>query len=42
MTVACGAGRVTITAVQPAGRNRLEPAEWMRGRGIEVGDRLGG
>jgi methionyl-tRNA formyltransferase len=42
MTVACGAGSVIITAVQPAGRNRLDPAEWMRGRGIEVGDRLGG
>ena len=42
MTVACGSGFVIITALQPAGRTRLDPAEWMRGRGIAVGDQLGG
>lgn len=39
--VACGSGAVVITAAQPAGRNRLDPAEWMRGRGIDVGERFG-
>jgi methionyl-tRNA formyltransferase len=39
-TVACGAGDVRITQVQPAGRSRMAPAEWARGRGIAVGDRL--
>jgi len=32
---------VIITSAQPAGRNRLDPAEWMRGRGVEVGERFG-
>lgn len=41
MQVACGLGVVIITSAQPAGRNRLDPAEWMRGRGVEVGERLG-
>lgn len=41
MVVACGSGTVVITAAQPAGRNRLDPAEWKRGRGIDVGERLG-
>ena len=41
MVVACGSGAVVITAAQPAGRNRLDPAEWKRGRGIDVGERLG-
>ena len=40
MVVACGAGAVIITSAQPAGRNRLDPAEWMRGRGIDVGERF--
>jgi methionyl-tRNA formyltransferase len=42
MLVACGAGTVLVTCAQPAGRIRIEPGEWMRGRGIDVGDRLGG
>jgi methionyl-tRNA formyltransferase len=41
MLVACGIGTVMITCAQPSGRTRVEPAEWMRGRGIDVGDRLG-
>jgi methionyl-tRNA formyltransferase len=41
IVVACGSGAVVITAAQPAGRNRLDPAEWMRGRGIEAGERFG-
>lgn len=38
--VACGGGAVRIAAVQPAGRTRLTPLEWARGRGIAVGDRF--
>jgi len=41
MTVACGAGALRILAVQPAGKKRLTPEDWMRGRGIAAGDRLG-
>jgi methionyl-tRNA formyltransferase len=40
-TIACGAGTVRIGLVQPAGRSRMAPAQWARGRGIAVGDRLG-
>ena len=42
MLVACGAGFVLISCAQQAGRTRVGPEEWMRGRGIEVGERLGG
>jgi methionyl-tRNA formyltransferase len=42
MVVACGSGSVRINCAQPAGRTRLEPAQWMRGRGIDIGERLGG
>jgi methionyl-tRNA formyltransferase len=41
MKVSCGSGTIIITSAQPAGRNRLDPAEWMRGRGVEVGERFG-
>lgn len=40
MTVACAEGAVRITAVQPAGKKRLVPAEWARGRGIGIGERF--
>jgi methionyl-tRNA formyltransferase len=40
MTVACGDGAVTIAAVQPAGKRRLAPNEWLRGRGVAIGDRF--
>ncbi|MDQ2929731.1 MAG: methionyl-tRNA formyltransferase [Gemmatimonadota bacterium] len=42
MVVTCGTGAVLISCAQPAGRTRVDPEEWMRGRGIEVGERLGG
>jgi methionyl-tRNA formyltransferase len=42
MRVACGSGAVLITFAQPAGRNRLDPAELLRGRGVDIGERLGG
>ena len=41
MLVACGMGTVLIACAQPAGRTRVDPEEWMRGRGIDVGDRFG-
>jgi methionyl-tRNA formyltransferase len=40
MLVACGAGAVRITAVQPAGKRRQAPVEWSNGRGIAIGDRF--
>ena len=40
MLVACGAGAVRITVVQPAGKRRLSPVEWARGRALAVGDRF--
>lgn len=41
MVVACGAGAVRIFNIQPSGKRRITPADWSRGRGISVGDRLG-
>lgn len=40
MTVACADGAVQIANVQPAGKKRIAPIEWHRGRGIAVGERL--
>ena len=40
MLVACGAGAVRLTVVQPAGKRRLSPMEWANGRGVAVGDRF--
>jgi methionyl-tRNA formyltransferase len=41
LIVACGAGAVLVQEVQPAGRARMTPAEWARGRAISPGARLG-
>ena len=40
MVVACGSGAVTISRVHPAGKKRITPVEWLRGRGIRLGERL--
>jgi methionyl-tRNA formyltransferase len=40
MVVACVDGAVQISAVHPAGKRRISPLEWSRGRGISVGERL--
>lgn len=40
LLVACAEGAVRISAVQPAGKRRLTPAEWANGRGVAVGDRF--
>jgi methionyl-tRNA formyltransferase len=38
--IAAGQEAVRIREVQPAGRRRMAAGEWVRGRGIEVGDRF--
>jgi methionyl-tRNA formyltransferase len=40
MTVGCGRDCVVIGAVHPAGKRRVTPKEWERGRGITLGERL--
>jgi methionyl-tRNA formyltransferase len=40
MLIACGGGAVRVAAVQPSGKKRLAPLDWMRGRGIAVGQRF--
>lgn len=41
MRVACGEGAVEVGEVQPAGRRRIPVADWVRGRGVAVGDTFG-
>jgi methionyl-tRNA formyltransferase len=40
MTIGCGRDTVLVSAVHPAGKRRLSPLEWERGRGIAIGERL--
>ncbi|MCC7195046.1 MAG: methionyl-tRNA formyltransferase [Gemmatimonadaceae bacterium] len=40
LVVACGSDAVRIAEIHPAGRRRLATAEWARGRGVAIGDRL--
>jgi methionyl-tRNA formyltransferase len=40
MLVACGDGAVWIREVKPAGKRRMNTADWIRGRGAGAGDRL--
>jgi methionyl-tRNA formyltransferase len=40
MIVACGAGSIRVDCVQPAGKRRISPLEWSRGRGVTPGERL--
>ncbi|HEY7472470.1 MAG TPA: methionyl-tRNA formyltransferase [Gemmatimonadota bacterium] len=39
--VRTGAGALRLDVVQPAGARRMSGAEWARGRGVRVGERLG-
>jgi methionyl-tRNA formyltransferase len=39
--VACGQGSVRVSEVQPPGKRRMPAGEWVRGRGVAVGDRFG-
>ena len=41
LIVACGLDALRITEVQPAGKSRMAAHEWIRGRGVEVGEILG-
>ena len=38
LVVTCAEDAVRVTHVQPAGRARLAAADWIRGRGVELGD----
>jgi methionyl-tRNA formyltransferase len=40
LVVAAGRGAIAVNEVQPAGKNRLPVASWVRGRGITAGQRL--
>jgi len=40
LTIACGAGAVEVSEVQPAGRGRMAARAFLNGRGIAVGDVL--
>jgi len=40
LLIAAGAGLVEIMEVQPAGRDRMPAAEWIRGRGVTAGLRF--
>ena len=40
LLVACGLGAVWVREVKPAGKRRMNAADWLRGRGAEPGDRL--
>ena len=37
LVVACAEGSVRVVQVQPSGKRRMAAAEWLRGRGIAVG-----
>jgi methionyl-tRNA formyltransferase len=39
--IACGDGAVRVREVQPPGKRRMSAGEWVRGRGVAVGDRFG-
>jgi methionyl-tRNA formyltransferase len=40
--IACGMGAVRVREVQPPGKRRMPAGDWVRGRGVAVGDRFGG
>ena len=40
LRVATGSGPLVLDEVQPAGKKRMMAVEWIRGRGIRVGDRF--
>jgi methionyl-tRNA formyltransferase len=37
LLIACGEGSVEVEDVQPAGKERMPAADWIRGRGVAVG-----
>lgn len=40
LEIACGTEAISVEEVQPAGKPRMRAAEWIRGRGVQVGDRF--
>jgi methionyl-tRNA formyltransferase len=40
LVVACAEGAVRVLQVQPAGKRRMSAGEWLRGRGVTVGQRF--
>jgi methionyl-tRNA formyltransferase len=40
LLIAAGRGAVTVSEVQPTGRDRMSAADWVRGRGAQAGQRL--
>jgi len=40
LVVATGAGSLTLDEVQPPGKRRMEALDWIRGRGVRVGQRF--
>lgn len=42
VTIACGFAAVRVREVQPPGKRRMPAADWVRGRGVAVGERFGG
>lgn len=40
LSIATGEGALVIREVQPAGKRRMPVADWVRGRGVAVGDRF--
>lgn len=41
LVIGCGTGAVRIADVQPSGKSRMSAVDWVRGRGVLVGDRFG-
>jgi methionyl-tRNA formyltransferase len=41
VTIACGRGAVLVREVQPPGKRRMPAGDWVRGRGVTVGQRFG-
>jgi methionyl-tRNA formyltransferase len=41
LIIRCGDGAICIRDVQPSGRKRMAASDWVRGRGISIGDRFG-
>jgi methionyl-tRNA formyltransferase len=40
LVVACGEGAVRLLQVKPAGKRRMPATDWLRGRGIAIGQRF--
>ena len=40
LRIAAGEGAVNVEEIQPEGKARMPVAEWLRGRGVRVGERF--